>query len=202
MRRAATATRSCTSWSRPGARTPGLSAKSEVRYCGPLFDDFEVARGWQRDPLGEDTAERGLWDRRRARRGTLQLGGATSGRAIMGTGRGDVDGGRTTIRSPLFRLPDDGRAQLHLRYWVGLSASAGDNDGFRVHVVDPDGVRVATLLEIGGAGGRRAPAWRSLHARIPAELAGQRVGILLEAIDMGEDATVEVGVDDVRVTLG
>jgi carboxypeptidase T len=180
----------------------GLSARSRQRYCGPLFDDFEVRRGWRRNPHGEDTAERGRWDRRRARRGTLQLGGATSGRAILGTGPGDVDGGRTTIRSPLVRLPDDGRAFLHLRHWVGLSASANENDGFRVHIVDPDGVRLATLLEISGNGGRRQPAWRRLQARIPAELAGQRVGVLLEAIDMGQDATVEVGVDDVRVTLG
>jgi hypothetical protein len=70
-----------------------------------------------------------------------------------------------------------------------------------VHLVDPDGARLATLHEVSGTGVRREPDWRTLRARIPPELAGQRVGILLEAVDAGGDAHVEVGVDDVRVTL-
>jgi hypothetical protein len=112
-----------------------------------------------------------------------------------------VDGGRTTIRSPLFRLPDDGRARLHLRWWLGHDRQAGPNDGLRVRLVDPDGVELTTLLEVSGDGSRREPAWRSLSVRVPGELAGQRVGVLLEAADAGDDATVEAGVDDVRVTL-
>jgi hypothetical protein len=178
----------------------GLSRRSEVRYCGPLFDDLEIDRGWRRDPAGTDNAEAGRWVRKRARRATLQLGTATSGRGVLFTGRGDVDGGRTTIRSPLFRLPEDGRARLHLRWWLGHGNGAGPNDGLRVRLVDPDGVELATLLEVSGDGRRRDPAWRSLSTRIPTGLAGQRVGVLLEAADAGDDALVEAGVDDVRVT--
>jgi hypothetical protein len=179
----------------------GLSARSRVRYCGPLFDDLEIDRGWRLDPQGTDDAGGGRWERRRARPAPLQLGTATSGRGVLVTARGDVDGGRTTIRSPLFRLPDDGRARLHLRYWVGHGPGASADDGLRVHVVDPDGVVLATVLAVSGDGESRDPAWRSLTARIPAELAGLRVGVLLEAVDAGDDATVEAGVDDVRVTL-
>ena len=29
--------------------------------CGPLMDDFEIDRGWRRDPDGTDTATDGLW---------------------------------------------------------------------------------------------------------------------------------------------
>jgi hypothetical protein len=180
----------------------GLSARSEARYCGPLFDDLEIDRGWRRDPLGSDTARNGRWKRMRARRARLQLGSATSGRGVLLTAQGDVDRGSTTIRSPLFRLPDAGRARLHLRYWVGLGKEAGAGDGLRVRVVDPDGVVLATLLEVSGGGGsRRDPAWRTRTARIPPELAGLRVGVLLEAVDAGDDAIVEAGVDDVRVTV-
>ena len=179
----------------------GCRCARQASYCGPLFDDLEIDRGWHRDPLGSDTAGQGRWGRVRARRAPLQLGTATSGRGVLMTAQGDVDGGSTTIRSPLFRLPDDGRARLHLRYWVGLATGAGADDGLRVHLVDPDGVVLATLLEMSGNGERRDPAWRTLTARIPAELAGLRVGVLLEAVDAGDDAIVEAGVDDVRVTL-
>ena len=122
--------------------------------------------------------------------------GAARVRARVSRGRW-----RTTIRSPLFRLPDDGRARLHLRWWLGHDRDAGPNDGLRVHLVDADGDQLTTLLEVSGDGKRREPVWRKLTARIPSELAGQRVGVLLEAADAGDDATVEAGVDDVRVTL-
>ena len=31
--------------------------------CGPLYDDFEAARGWQVNPNGTDTATSGAWQR-------------------------------------------------------------------------------------------------------------------------------------------
>ena len=31
-------------------------AAAAVNDCGPLYDDFEIARGWRRDPGGNDTA--------------------------------------------------------------------------------------------------------------------------------------------------
>jgi hypothetical protein len=68
--------------------------------------------------------------------------------------------------------------------------------------VDGDGVRLATLATISVDGDRRKPRWRTLKRTVPAELAGQRVAIQLVAVDGGRDSTVEVGVDDVRVTAG
>jgi hypothetical protein len=52
-------------------------------------------------------------------------------------------------------------------------------------------------------GGRRSrqPRWRSLAYRIPTELRGRGVAVELVAVDSGRDARVEVGVDDVRITL-
>ena len=47
----------------------GLSTRAEASYCGPLFDDLEIDRGWRRDPLGSDTAGQGRWGRVRARAG-------------------------------------------------------------------------------------------------------------------------------------
>ena len=71
-------------------------------YCGPLYDDLEIARGWDVDPAGTDTADAGAWQRGDPASSARQLGSAVSGRSVLVTGRGagvDVDGGRTTVRS-------------------------------------------------------------------------------------------------------
>jgi len=173
--------------------------------CGPLFDDFETARGWRADPWGTDTARDGRWQRGRAARGTFQLRSASSGESVLVTGRAggrDVDGGRASIRSPFFRLPSSGRATLRLRYWVGLGARARAGDGFSVHLVDADGRRLVTLLRVRGDGHRHEPRWQSLVRALPARLEGRRVAVQLEAVDTAADAMVEAGVDQVRVTRG
>jgi hypothetical protein len=82
---------------------------------------------------------------------------------------------------------------------VGLSASAGASDGLRIHVVDEGGTRVATLLEVSGDGTRHRPAWRSFAAPLPAGFGGRQLALELVAVDAGADATVEAGIDQVRV---
>lgn len=180
-----------------------LGARAVELNCGPLFDDLEIDRGWQVDPWGSDTAVDGQWQRGNPRRGRLQLGSAFSGQAVLVTGRQpghDVDGGRTTIRSPSFRLPPDGQATLRLRYWIGLDAAARATDGLRVRLVDPSGQRLATLHTVRGNRTRRAPKWKPLVVALPRSFGGRRVAIELEAVDASPSATVEVGVDQVRVT--
>ncbi len=180
-----------------------LGTAAVRQNCGPLFDDLEIDRGWQVDPDGSDTATGGRWQRGDAESGGLQLGSAVSGKAVLVTGRQpgkDVDGGRTTIRSPRFRVPGNGKATLRLRYWLGLSANASTDDGFRVHLVDASGARLTTLAAISGDGTRRTPRWKGLAAKIPSGYGGQRLAIELVAVDNGPEATVEVGVDQVRIT--
>lgn len=180
-----------------------LGTRAVRQYCGPFFDDLEIPRGWSRDPDGSDTATDGAWQRGDPKRSRLQLGSAASGAAVLVTGRKpghDVDGGRTTMRSPLVRLPADGRATLRLRYWVGLGKAATAADGLRVHLVDADGARLATLLEVSGNGSKRKPAWKSLKQGLPGRLGGQRVAIELVAVDAGSGALVEAAVDQVRIT--
>ena len=180
-----------------------LGATAVKMNCGPFFDDLEAARGWKVDPDGSDTASDGAWQRGDPKIDDLQLGSATSGAAVLITGRNrghDVDGGRTTVRSPLIKLPDDGQATLRLRYWVGLTQSATKDDGLRVHIVDQDGKRLATLLKVSGNGSKRKPAWKSLLKPLPDGLGGRRVAIELEAVDAGDGAIVEAAVDQVRIT--
>ncbi len=182
-----------------------LGKAAVKQYCGPFFDDLEIARGWRVNPEGSDSARDGAWQRGDPRKGVLQLGSAASGRSVLVTGRSpghEVDGGNTTVRSPLFMVPGDGKATVRLRYWVGLAANASRGDGLRVRVVDDKGKRLGTLLEVSGSGRKRKPAWRSMARALPVGLGGRRVAIELESVDAGSDAIVEAAVDQVRVTAG
>ena len=182
-----------------------LGREAARAHCGPLFDDLEIDRGWRVDAAGQDRAVKGRWSRGDAAGAGLQLGSAVSGSAVFVTGRragDDVDRGRTTVRSPLFLVPADGRATVRLRYWVGFGRDATRRDGLRVHLVDAAGTRLVTLAAVSGTGSRRAPAWRTLKAPVPPTLAGLAVSIELAAVDAKADSTVEVGVDEVRVTRG
>jgi hypothetical protein len=188
------------------ADCPYRAIGAERGYCGPFFDDLEIDRGWRTDPDGTDTATAGAWVRGRARASAWQLGTAISGEGVLVTERRlavDVDGGRTTVRSPLFRLPQAGRATLRLRYWVGSDARAGAADGLTIRLVGDDGSAITTLLSVAGSGTDRLPAWRTLVAPLPAGAMGRRVAVELIARDdpTDGDAAVEAGVDSVRVTL-
>ncbi len=181
-----------------------LGATEARVNCGPFFDDLEVWRGWRADPQGTDSASDGTWQRGDPQGDVLQLGSAVSGRSALVTGRKaghDVDGGRTSVRSPLFTLPTGRKATLKLRYWVGLSKGAGDDDGFAIYLVGKDGKRLSRLLEVSGTGRKRTPAWKRLQRTLPKSLRGKRVAIELAAYDKGKGAIVEAGVDQVRVYL-
>ena len=45
------------------AACPYRALGRAASYCGPLYDDLEVARGWTTDPDGTDTATSGTWQR-------------------------------------------------------------------------------------------------------------------------------------------
>jgi hypothetical protein len=179
-----------------------LGPKAAKSNCGPLFDDFEIDRGWKVNARGTDNASDGRWQRGDPLKSSLQLGSAASGQAALVTGRQpghDVAAGRTTVRSPYFTVPTSGKTTVTMRYWVGLSFQAGPNDGFAVRLVDKDGKRVKVLHKVSGDGSSHKPVWRTLSKTIPRELAGRRLAIELEAVDDGPGAIVEAGVDQVRV---
>ncbi len=71
-----------------------------------------------------------------------------------------------------------------------------------MHIVDRDGERLLTLLQVSGTGTRLEPRWKSLRATLPDDLRGRQVSIELVAIDKGDGATVEAAVDDLRITTG
>ena len=187
------------------AYCPYVPIGKQVTHCGPFFDDLEIARGWKRDRSGTDTATAGLWQRGNPASTPKQLGTTTSGSMafVTGTSAGtdasayDLDGGLTSISSPLIKLPET-TGNLTFRYYFAHGASSSSADGFRAVVVREDGSRTVVKEELGAANADDA-SWASVS--VPMQpWAGQRVRILFEAWDHSSSSLVEAAVDDVRVT--
>jgi carboxypeptidase T len=174
--------------------------------CGPLYDDFEIARGWQVDPNGTDTATSGAWEvgvpqKTRNRAGVKQLPGTVSGMADLVTGAAagsspnsdDVDG-TTTIESAAFRLGTASSTgwTLGFDYTFAHNAKATAADYLRVSV---NGTPVFTQT---GDGTNRNAAWTPVSVDLDA-FAGQKVSIEIDAADGAADALVEAAIDDIRV---
>ncbi len=190
------------------ADCPYAAIGRERANCGPLFDDFEGARGWRTNPDGTDTATSGRWERGDPQptkwRGPKQLGSTTSGSRALVTGRlagsrasaRDLDGGASTIRSPQVTLPD-AVGPLTFRYYLAHDAQSSADDWLRVWVEAADGSRTLAFEELGAPRDDDA-AWASASISM-APWAGQAVRIVIGAADGGRGNLVEAAVDDVRI---
>jgi carboxypeptidase T len=173
--------------------------------CGPFYDDIELSRGWQVDPNGDDTATSGRWQRADPAPTNYQSGTAASGRYVLVTGASagstssanDVDGGRTSVRSPAIALPS-AVGKLTFRYYLAHASNASSADSFQVFVEESGGARTLVRAETGSATTDRA-AWASASIALT-PWAGQTIRIVFVATDGGPDSLVEAAVDDVRVT--
>jgi subtilisin family serine protease len=172
-------------------------------------DDFEIARGWTTNGGGGDTATTGQWvrgDPQATSSGIpLQLGTTTSGAndlvtgPLAGTGAGsfDVDGGVTTVRSPLITLPSSGTLTLQYSWYLAHLNNSSSADFFRVRVVT--GSTSTIISTTTGAATNRAGSWSTASLSLNS-FAGQTVRIQFEASDLSTASLVEAGVDDVRIT--
>lgn len=193
-----------------GCPYAALSASSAQINCGPLYDDFEVSRGWSLDPYGTDTATGGAWQRgipqATSASGPKQLATVDSGQADLVTGAAaggtvtsnDLDG-TTTIRSRPIRLPDDPAnvGDLVFRYTFAHGVSATADDALRVKIQAEDD-SLTTVFEVTGSGADRDAAWATGRASLDA-FAGQTIRVVFEAVDGADDSLVEAAVDTVRI---
>lgn len=173
-----------------------------------FFDDFETALGWVTNPNGTDTATTGQWERgdpaTTTSSGTKQLGTTISGVNDLVTGRlagasageFDVDGGTTSIQSPLITLPSTGTLTLSFSFYLAHGSNATSADFLRVSIVGSTTTQVFQRL---GAAVDVDGAWASTSVSLNA-FAGQTVRIRIEAADASTASLVEAGIDDVRVT--
>jgi hypothetical protein len=193
------------------ANCPQAVIGQSQKYCGPLFDDFEISRGWTLNPDGTDTATRGHWVRSDPQptnqSGPKQLGTTVSGRDDLVTGAragstasaNDLDGGVTSIRSPNFGLAAGHGYALSFRSTFAHSAASSIADYFRVRIVADDSSS-AVLFEQHGSAHDVDGRWIGRTVSIPASFAGKTAHLVIEAADLGPENLLEVAVDDVAVT--
>jgi hypothetical protein len=172
-------------------------------------DDFEAATGWTTNPSGTDTATSGAWQRgdpaATSSGVALQLGTTTSGTNDLVTGAtagasagaNDVDGGLTSIRSPVITLPTTGTLTLSAQWYLAHLNNSSTADAFRIRVVS--GTTITTVFQQLGAATNRAGSWGTATADLSA-FRGQSIRLLVEATDASTASLVEAGVDDVRIT--
>jgi carboxypeptidase T len=187
---------------------PYRAIGKEHYLCGAYNDDFEIPRGWTTDPYGTDTATSGQWVRRTPQ-GTsaggvpMQLAKVTSGSRAMVTGylagtsanSYDLDGGTTTVRSALIKVPAT-PGNLTFRYYFAHGANSSHSDSFRAYI-EAGGTKALVYRDLGSAftvGAR----WKRIGVSI-GDWAGQTVRIVFTATDAGPNSLVEAGIDDVRV---
>ncbi len=190
-----------------------LGATARKANCGPLYDDLEINRGWVRNPFGTDTAVRGLWaighPQATSSHGPKQLGTTVSGQGALVTGLaagpnpsyGDVDGGRTTMRSRAITLPAEPAAfgKLTFRYYLAHGSNSTSVDYFRMIVEAEDGTQTIVLQELGAPNNDNA-SWASASVSM-ARWAGQTIHLIVAANDGGSASLVEAAVDDIRIRL-
>jgi carboxypeptidase T len=176
--------------------------------CGPFFDDAEIARGWQVNPDGTDTAPANSRFVRADPAQTTAYGvkiqptGVVSGRYAYVTGAAagavansnDLDG-TTTMRSVPIELPAE-PGDLSFRYVFAHGPSSSD-DGIKVFV--EDGTATRTLVwSIEGTPRTVAASW--VRAAVPlTPWAGQSIRVVIQATDGAANSLVEVLIDDIRV---
>jgi len=171
-------------------------------------DDFEIDRGWTANPAGGDTATLGQWARANPETttssGTKQQGTTPSGSFDLVTGPlagasagvNDVDGGVTSIRSPVIAIPAGGTVTLSLSFYFAHGTNSSTADFFRVQVV---GTTTATVIEELGSNVNDDAAFAGRSVDITA-FAGQSVRLLISTADLGGASLVEAAVDDVVIT--
>jgi len=172
-------------------------------------DDFETNQGWQTNANGGDTATSGAWTRGVPQatdsNGPKQLGTATSGRNGLFTGlqagtapgTNDVDGGITSILSPVINLPAGANLTLSFQQYLAHGNNATNADGMRVSVI-VNNAKTVLFQRVGQATDVDA-VWRAASASL-SSFAGQSIRLLVESADTDTASLVEAGIDDVRIT--
>ncbi len=187
------------------------SVKITVNPAGPVTifsDDFESNLGWTFNPNGTDTATRGAFVRANPETTTYsgykQLGTTASGSYDLVTGplagssasAYDLDGGTTSVRSPLINLPAGKTITLTLKYYFAHYSNSSNLDYFRVQIVGA--TTTTTIFTELGAKDNDNAVWATLTYNL-SSFAGQSVYILITAADASNDSLVEAAVDDVVI---
>jgi len=182
----------------------------EVTPSGPLtvfFDDFETDLGWVRNAYGTDTATLGYFERANPESvsyyGDKQLGTTVSGSynlvtgPLAGSSAGsyDLDGGKTSVLSPIIELPMGRDLILSFSYYVAHYTNSSTADYLRVYIISENTVKIFEEL---GANNDDDAIWALFSGDI-SNYAGQTIQLLIEAADASTASLFEAAVDDMLI---
>ncbi len=194
----------------PAGEGGPLVASVYTGFSTSWTDTFEVASGWTvGDTQVPDTATSGIWGRMDPEATPAQPendvtpGGSqcfvTDGRAGSGVGSFDVDGGKTTLNSPVINASNP---QARIGYWRWFSNNQGAaplSDVFRVEIrSEPSGTWIP-VETVGPGGGEVIGGWFYHEFRVTDFVAAGNVRMRFIAQDLGDGSIVEAAIDDVIV---
>ncbi len=196
----------------PSRCFPDIPNGSEVFHVATLLDELEVESGWTAG-IPEDNAITGIWERvdpvgtiaQPENDRTPSAGNAcfVTGQGVPGGGPGenDVDGGTTTLLSPVFDL--DGEPGTEILYYRWYSNDAGNDPGIDVWRVNAssDGGKTWLIIESTNASDA---SWREVRIDLDKVFGvpPEQVQLKFMASDLQEGSLIEAGVDEVMIFAG
>lgn len=190
---------------------PGIPKGSLVFHVGSTLDELETNSGWIVGAAG-DNAATGVWTRvdpvgtaaqpeddRTPAPGTMCF---VTGQGVVGGGLGDndVDGGTTTLRTPVFNLAGNTTAQILYHRWY--SNDTGATPGTDSWVVDVSNNGGTTWVNVENTNLSDA-SWREVRLDLNQIFGGppNQVQVRFVASDLADGSLVEAGVDEFMIFL-
>ncbi len=176
-------------------------------------DDMETSTGWVVGAPG-DAATTGVWVRvdpvgsaAQPEDDTTSAPGVlcwVTGQGLVGGGLGDndVDGGATTLLTPVFDLSTYADPTISFNRWYSNSAGASPNaDTFDIAISNDGGGSWTAVETVGPAGAGTGGGWVSVSFQ-PGSLLSltNTMRMRFVASDLGAGSIIEAGVDDFVVT--
>ncbi len=196
-----------------GAPTVTLNAVAAGNTVLVLDDDFESDLGWTAG-AGGDTATTGIWTRvspngtaaqpeddHTADPATLCF---VTGQGAVGGGLGDndIDGGTTTLLSPIFDASQGATGVSYWRWYSNATGAEPNADIFVVDISNNGGTNWVNVETIGPAGAGTSGGW-ILHEFMVDDIlaATNDMQVRFVASDLAGGSVVEAAVDDFAATI-
>ena len=184
----------------------------------PFVDTVETVLGWTTTTAG-DTATAGLWTRGDpvgTLNGTIQVQPETDVTAAPGvncffTGQGtaggtlgaaDVDGGFTTLTSPVMDGSGGDAYISYSRWYSNQQGGAPNADVFRVQISNNNGTTWVPLETVGPAGAEVNGGWIAKEFRVADFVPPtNQLRVRFIAEDLATGSLIEAAVDEVRLRI-
>jgi subtilisin family serine protease len=198
----------------PASAPTGTISPTIGEVIVPVSYAFEAGddEGWAVNVDGLDTATTGLWNRMDPEGTSAQpesdhsdpgtVCWVTDGFAGASLGAGDVDGGATTLYSPVLDLSPYADATLGYYRWYSNTQGADPNNDVFVVEISSDGGATWSNVETVGPGGPGTDGGWVYHEFSVADLVvpTEQVRLRFIASDVAAGSLVEAGIDDLAVT--